>query len=116
MAENDCIFCQILSGEIPAERVYEDEDACAFIDTKPQAPSHILIIPREHMDSLNDVGQGDERLLGHLLRLAAKVANQLGIAESGFRAVINTGPDAGQSVSHLHVHLLGGRTLTWPPG
>ncbi len=116
MAENDCLFCQILSGGTPAKKVYEDERACAFADAKPQAPTHILIVPREHMDSLNDAAQGDEPLLGHLLRLAAKIANQLGIAESGFRTVINTGLDAGQSVSHLHLHLLGGRSLTWPPG
>lgn len=116
MAENDCLFCQIIAGEIPAQRVFEDELACAFVDVKPQAPTHILIVPREHMDSLNDAAQGDERLLGHILRLAAKIANQLGIAESGFRTVINTGPDGGQSVSHLHLHLLGGRSLSWPPG
>ena len=116
MPENDCLFCRILAGDVPAQRVYEDEHACAFIDVKPQAPQHILIVPREHMDSLNDAAPGDEPLLGHLLRLASKIANQLQIAESGFRAVVNTGADGGQSVSHLHVHLLGGRPLTWPPG
>lgn len=116
MAELGCIFCQILSGDIPSQKVYEDDEACAFADSKPQAPTHILIVPREHMDSLNDAAQGDERLLGHLLRLASKIANQLGIAESGFRVVVNTGADGGQSVSHLHLHLLGGRGLAWPPG
>lgn len=116
MAENDCLFCQIVAGVVPSQRIYEDELACAFFDVNPQAPKHILIVPREHMDSLNDAAQGDEKLLGHLIRLASKIANQLEIAESGFRAVINTGPDGGQTISHLHVHLLGGRSLTWPPG
>jgi histidine triad (HIT) family protein len=116
MAENDCLFCQIVSGAIPSQRIYEDEVACAFLDVNPQAPKHVLIVPREHMDSLNDAAQGDEKLLGRLIRLASKIANQLDIAESGFRTVINTGPDGGQSVSHLHVHILGGRSMTWPPG
>jgi len=116
MAENDCLFCSILSGEIPADKVYEDEQAYAFRDINPQAPTHILIVPREHIESLNDAAPGDEAMLGHLLRLASKIANQQGIAENGFRAVINTGAESGQSVWHLHVHLLGGRPMHWPPG
>lgn len=116
MAEQSCIFCQIATGDMPSEKVYEDDLAVAFRDLNPQAPTHILIIPREHFDSLNDAAKGDEPLLGHLLRLASKIANQLEIAETGFRTVINTGEEGGQSVSHLHLHLLGGRSLAWPPG
>lgn len=116
MTEADCIFCKIATGEIPTEKVYEDDQALAFRDLHPQAPTHILIIPKEHLESLNDASQSDEKLLGHLMRLAPKIANQLDIAESGYRVVANTGADGGQSVFHLHVHLLGGRPLTWPPG
>ena len=116
MSEENCIFCKISTGEIPANKVYEDEHALAFYDLTPQAPIHLLIIPREHLESLNDAGKSDEALLGHLLRLAPKIANQLGIAENGFRTVINTGVDGGQSVLHLLVHLLSGRMLNWPPG
>lgn len=116
MSESTCLFCRILSGEIPSTKVFEDNVAYAFKDINPQAPTHVLIVPKEHIDSLNDISQGDEAMLGYLLRLAPKIANQLGVAESGFRAVINTGSDGGQSVDHLHIHLLGGRSLVWPPG
>lgn len=116
MSESTCLFCRILSGEIPSTKVFEDQFAYAFKDIDPQAPSHVLVIPKEHIDSLNDISQGDEALLGHMLRLAPKIANQLGMAESGFRTVINTGSDGGQSVDHLHIHVLGGRSLNWPPG
>ena len=116
MAENDCIFCSIQSGDIPSDKVYEDEQTFAFRDINPQAPMHILIVPREHLESLNDAASGDEALLGHLLRIAAKIANQQGIAENGFRVVVNTGAESGQSVWHLHLHLLGGRPMNWPPG
>lgn len=116
MTEENCIFCKIVAGTIPAKKVYEDELALAFEDLHPQAPKHILLIPKEHLDSLNDASQSDEKLLGHLLRLVPKVANQLGFAENGFRTVINTGEDGGQTVAHLHIHLLGGRALAWPPG
>lgn len=116
MSEENCIFCKIVAGAIPANKIYEDDLAIAFHDITPQAPVHVLIIPREHLESLNDAGKGDEALLGHLLWLAPKLANQLGIAESGYRACLNTGADGGQSVFHLHVHLLGGRHLAWPPG
>lgn len=116
MTEADCIFCDIAAGGVPADKLFEDDQAVAFRDNNPQAPNHVLIVPKEHLESLNDASQGDEALLGHLLRLASKIANQLGIAESGFRTVINTGEESGQSVMHLHVHLLGGRAMTWPPG
>jgi histidine triad (HIT) family protein len=116
MAENSCIFCRIAAEDAPSNIIYKDELAVAFADIDPKAPSHILIVPREHMDSLNDAARGDEPLLGHLLRLASKIANQIGIAETGFRTVVNTGDDGGQSVQHLHLHLLGGRKMTWPPG
>lgn len=114
--ELDCVFCHIATGDHPAEILYQDDQVVAFKDINPQAPWHILIIPREHMDSLNDAAAQDEAVLGHMLRVASKVANQVGIAEEGYRVVINTGPRAGQSVFHLHLHLLGGRPLRWPPG
>ncbi|MFQ3640397.1 MAG: histidine triad nucleotide-binding protein [Chloracidobacterium sp.] len=116
MADTDNIFLKIARGEAPADIVYDDEYCVAFRDIHPQAPTHILIIPRIPMESLNDASQSDEAVLGHLLRVAAKIANKVGVAETGYRTVINTGPDAGQSVFQLHVHLLGGRPLAWPPG
>jgi histidine triad (HIT) family protein len=116
MSEQNCLFCKIVAGEVPAGLVHEDERAVAFRDINPQAPTHVLVIPRAHVESLNDAAQTDEPLLGHLLRVAARVANREGLSESGYRTVINTGADAGQSVFHVHVHLLGGRTLAWPPG
>ena len=112
----DCIFCKIVAGEIPAGKVYEDERAVAFRDINPQAPTHALVIPREHIASLKDADESHEALLGHLLLVAARVAREAGHAESGFRTVINNGAGAGQSVFHVHVHVLGGRALTWPPG
>ena len=116
MAEQTCIFCKIVAGEIPAAKIYEDERAVAFRDINPQAPLHALVIPREHIASLNEAGETDEALLGHLLLAAARVAREEGHAEGGFRTVINTGAGAGQTVFHVHVHVLGGRRLTWPPG
>lgn len=116
MSEKNCLFCRIIAGEIPSTKVHEDDQTYAFTDIDPQAPTHVLIIPKEHIESLNEIGKGDEALLGRLLRLAPKIANQLGIAESGFRAVINTGENGGKSVDHLHVHVLGGRPMAWPPG
>jgi histidine triad (HIT) family protein len=116
MAGDNCIFCKVVAGEIPAAKIYEDERALAFRDINPQAPTHALVIPRAHVASLNEAGEADEALLGHLLLVAARVARAEGHAESGYRTVINTGPNAGQTVFHLHVHLLGGRALTWPPG
>lgn len=116
MVEQDCIFCRIAKGEIPAKTLYTDEQCVAFRDTNPQAPVHILIIPRAHIESLSVVVQSDEAMLGRLIRVAAQVAHDQGLAESGYRTVINSGADAGQSVLHLHVHVLGGRPLSWPPG
>ena len=112
----DCLFCKIVAGQIPAQVVYNDERVLAFQDINPQAPVHVLVIPREHIESLNDAGRGDEAPLGHLLRVAARVANEQGVAESGYRTVVNTGAGAGQSVFHLHLHVIGGRALSWPPG
>jgi histidine triad (HIT) family protein len=116
VSDSNCLFCKIISGEIPGEFVHQDERCVVIRDINPQAPTHMLVIPREHMDSLDDAGAGDELLLGHLCRVGARVANQAGLEESGYRTVINTGEGAGQSVFHLHVHVLGGRPLHWPPG
>jgi histidine triad (HIT) family protein len=117
MPEQETIFHKIAAGDADADIVYKDELVIAFKDTNPQAPVHILLIPRsDELESLNDASKSDETLLGHLLFAAAKVANQVGIAEDGYRVVINTGGSAGQTVSYLHIHLLGGRDLTWPPG
>ena len=112
----DCLFCRILEGEIPAEVIYRDDRSIAFRDTNPQSPVHVLVVPHEHIESLDEASQRDEALLGHLLRVAARVANEAGLSETGYRTVINTGAGAGQSVFHLHVHVLGGRQLNWPPG
>jgi len=109
-----CIFCQIARGEIPAKMVVNNKELFAFRDISPQAPTHILIVPKKHVASLDDVAESD--LLGRIMTLAAALARQEGIAKSGYRTVINTGSDGGQSVDHLHVHLLGGRKMTWPPG
>jgi len=116
MAEENCLFCKIIAGEIPGDFVHQDERCVVIRDINPQAPSHVLVIPREHLESLDDASQKDESLLGHLLRVGARVANDLGHGEDGYRSVINTGAGAGQSVFHLHVHVLAGRPLSWPPG
>jgi histidine triad (HIT) family protein len=115
MPENDCLFCRIIAGDTPSNMVLQDDLAIAIRDVNPQAPTHVLVIPREHIESLDDASQKDEALLGHLLRMAARTANQEGLAE-GYRTVINNGPGAGQTVFHLHVHVLGGRQMKWPPG
>ena len=109
------IFQKIIDRQIPADIVYEDEQSLAFRDIHPQAPTHVLVIPKRRIPSLAEATAEDTALLGHLLLVASKLANQLGLT-NGYRAVINSGPDGGQSVDHLHVHLLGGRQLTWPPG
>jgi histidine triad (HIT) family protein len=116
MSEQDCIFCRVVVGGIPADIIYSDERAVAFRDINPQAPVHALVIPREHVASLDDAAGRDEGALGHLLRVAARVAGEQGLSESGYRTVINTGAGAGQSVFHLHLHVIGGRPLRWPPG
>jgi len=109
-----CIFCKIARGEIPSKMVVNNKEMMAFRDIAPQAPTHILIVPKKHVASLDDLTDSD--LLGRMMALAAALARQEGIAKSGYRTVINTGADGGQSVDHLHVHLLGGRKMTWPPG
>ncbi|MFH1386780.1 MAG: histidine triad nucleotide-binding protein [bacterium] len=110
----NCIFCKILKKEIPGKLVYEDDQVAAFNDIAPQAPTHILIIPKQHVDSLADLA--DEAIMGELFRVAIKLAKDLGLDKQGFRTVINNGKAAGQAVDHLHVHLLGGRAFDWPPG
>lgn len=110
----DCIFCMMAEGKIKCNKVREDEDFLSFRDINPQAPVHILIIPKKHIVKLHDTK--DASLLGELLNLASMIAQDEGIAESGYRVVINSGRDAGQSVEHLHLHLLGGRVMKWPPG
>jgi histidine triad (HIT) family protein len=113
----DCIFCRIVSGEIPAQVVARNEHAVAFRDLHPQAPTHVLVVPTTHVASIRDArGEAGAALLGHVFQLAATVASDLGLDASGYRVVSNTGREAGQSVFHLHVHLLGGRPLGWPPG
>ncbi len=116
MSRDDCIFCGISSGKIPSNRVFEDDVCVAFNDISPQAPTHILIVPREHFDSLDTAGLSHKETLGHLLLTAADIAREKGIAEGGYRVVINTNADGGQTVFHTHVHLLGGRPFIFPPG
>jgi histidine triad (HIT) family protein len=111
-----CLFCRIIRREIPASVVYEDEDVIAFNDINPQAPTHILVVPKRHVDTLNALDANDDGLIGMLVRRAAAIARERGIAESGYRTVFNTNDDGGQTVPHIHLHLLGGRSLTWPPG
>ena len=116
MGEKSCLFCRIIAGEIPGDFVHQDEQCVVLRDINPQAPTHLLVIPREHLESLDDASQNDEALLGHLLRIGARMANEQGHADKSFRTVINTGGAAGQSVFHLHVHVLAGRQMNWPPG
>jgi histidine triad (HIT) family protein len=111
-----CIFCRIIGHELPAKFLHEDPECVAFQDTNPKAPVHILVVPRKHITSLNDNLEQKEALLGHLLAIAARVAREKGIDGSGYRTVINTNAEAGQTVFHLHVHVLGGRIMGWPPG
>ncbi|HEY3398281.1 MAG TPA: histidine triad nucleotide-binding protein [Armatimonadota bacterium] len=113
---SDCLFCRIISGEIPADKVYEDAQVVAFRDVNPQAPVHILVIPRRHLSSLNAAEEADGELLANLLLRAAEIARTEGLAATGYRLVANVGADAGESVPHLHFHILGGRPLAWPPG
>ena len=113
---NDCLFCKIVAGDIPSKLVYQDADLVAFRDINPVAPTHILLIPRRHVASLADTAPGDRELLGSLLLAASQLARDEGLAEDGYRVVTNTGANAGQSVPHLHFHLIGGRAMHWPPG
>ena len=112
----DCLFCRIAAGKIPATIVHDDDLVVAFRDIDPVAPTHILLIPRRHVASAADLGEADGELLARMFAVANQLARDAGIAEPGFRLVTNVGSDAGQSVEHLHLHLLGGRTLAWPPG
>lgn len=112
----ECIFCKIISGEIPGDIVYQDNQIVAIKDIDPKAPIHILIVPRKHIPSLNDLDEGDSDLMGHIFMVAATLAKDKGIAEKGYRIVNNCGVEGGQTVEHIHFHLLGGRNMTWPPG
>jgi histidine triad (HIT) family protein len=113
---SDCLFCKIGSGQIPAKVVLQDDEVLAFDDINPQAPVHVLVIPKRHVVALNEAGAGDQALLGRLLEAATLVARKKGIADAGYRVVANTGRDGGQTVLHLHLHVLGGRPMAWPPG
>ena len=110
-----CLFCKIIAGEIPSKKVFEDDLTYAFRDINPQAPTHLLVVPRKHISSLVEASAEDQEMLGYLHLVAARIARSEGLSK-GFRTVINTGPDGGQTVDHLHVHLLGGRAMMWPPG
>jgi histidine triad (HIT) family protein len=111
-----CLFCEIAAGRIPARVAYQDESVFAFHDIHPQAPVHVLLVPRRHVASLLELQDADEAMIGGLVRRARELARELGLEERGFRLVFNCGPDAGYSVYHVHLHLLGGRGLGWPPG
>ena len=112
---NDCIFCRIVTGEIPSKKVYEDEHTYAFEDLDPKAPTHVLVVPKKHIRGLKEAEESDAEVVGRCHLTAAKIAKERGI-EDGYRTVLNVGPGSGQSVFHMHVHLLGGRKLGWPPG
>ncbi len=112
----DCLFCKIIKREIPGSIVYEDDRLLAFNDINPQAPTHVLLVPKRHIESLNDLAPGDDQIVGELARRAAAIAKERGIAAGGYRVVFNTNRDAGQTVFHIHLHLLGGRSMKWPPG
>jgi histidine triad (HIT) family protein len=116
MVSSDCLFCKILAGDIPADIIFESDDAIAFRDINPQAPTHALIIPRKHVATINDLEEGDEALVANLFLAAKSIAAAEGIAEAGYRVAMNCNAAAGQTVFHLHLHLLGGRELAWPPG
>ena len=112
----DCLFCKIIAGEIPSSKVYEDDLVYAFNDISPAAPVHVLIIPKNHISSANELNEDNAAIVSHIFLVAGKIAKQLGIAENGYRIVNNCGKDGGLTVGHLHFHLLGGRNLGWPPG
>ena len=115
MTDPNCPFCRIMRGELPSKKVYEDDHVYAFEDIHPKAPTHVLIIPKKHFAGLKEAGAADAEVIGRCHLVAAEIARQRKI-ENGYRTVLNVGPESGQSVFHLHVHLLGGRRLTWPPG
>ena len=113
---SDCLFCKIIKREIPASIVYEDDRVLAFNDINPQAPTHVLVVPKRHIASLAELAAEDDAIVGEMVRRAAAIAESRGIAAGGYRTVFNTNRDAGQTVFHIHLHLLGGRTMRWPPG
>ena len=113
---DDCLFCKIVGGDIPADVVYRDGQVTAFRDIQPQAPVHVLLVPNQHVTSMNDLEEEYQETIGYLMRMVRVVARGQGIADSGYRLAVNTGPDAMMTVPHLHVHILGGRKLGWPPG
>jgi histidine triad (HIT) family protein len=112
----ECIFCEIAAKKLPARIIYEDEHAIAFEDINPKAPVHALVIPRKHISTNLDIGQSDSMLIGHLFQVANQIAKDKGIADRGFRLVMNCNADSGQTVFHIHLHILGGRLMSWPPG
>ena len=112
----DCLFCKLISGEIPATEVYRDDDIFAFEDINPIAPTHILVIPIKHLSDIKSANEDDQELIGKMLLIANQIATEKGLADDGFRYVINTGKNGGQTVYHLHLHIVGGRSLSWPPG
>jgi len=112
----DCLFCKIIEGAIPAQKVYDDDDVLAFLDINPVAPEHILVIPKKHIAKMSELQEEDAPLMGKVMHVAAKVAEERGMAESGYRMVINNGRDGLQTVFHIHVHVLGKRKMSWPPG
>jgi histidine triad (HIT) family protein len=111
-----CLFCQIAEGKVPSRMAFQDDEMVAFHDIKPGAPTHVLVVPRRHITSITDLKEGDDALVGRLVRRAKEIAREQGLAERGFRLVFNVGDDAGYSVHHIHLHLVGGRALGWPPG
>jgi histidine triad (HIT) family protein len=113
---SECLFCRISAGELPADFVYQDDEVVAFLDIQPQAPTHLLVVPRRHVSGLDAVESMEAGELGNLLKVAARIAGAEGLNGSGYRVVVNTGPDAQQSVAHLHIHVIGGRQMRWPPG
>jgi histidine triad (HIT) family protein len=112
----DCLFCKIVRREIPATLVYDDDRVVAFNDINPQAPTHVLVVPKRHIATLNEIGAEEDQLVGELVRRAVAIARERGLAAGGYRTVFNTNRDAGQTVFHIHLHLLGGRAMAWPPG
>ena len=113
---SDCLFCKIRDGEIPADLVYQNDEVLAFNDVNPQAPTHLLIIPKKHVSTVNDVNQEDEVMMGKLFSAAKQIAAEKGLSDDGYRLVVNCNEGAGQTVFHIHMHLLAGRAMTWPPG
>ncbi len=116
MAETQCLFCKILAGDIPADVIYKSDTAIAFRDINPKAPTHVLIIPRKHIATINDLEEDDQAIVGSLYSAARDIAKQEGFSDAGYRAVMNCNEAAGQTVFHIHLHLLGGRDFSWPPG